>query len=303
MIDMHIPLRRKRLWYHNRTPHAKAKLKQIHGIMTAGGHDMDLYAYTHYGAHVPLARAEKIDVDTMNVEQIHDIIYMKREGFRMTTFEKLGLQAVIFDMDGLLFETESLYINAWPEVGQAMGFPITKAVAAQSASLNYGACEILFQSHYGPTFSLAKALPIMRELLTVEIKANGIPLRPFARETVELVHEKGIPLALGTSNLSDVAHRYLEVTQLSDYFRTVVASDMVAHAKPAPDIFLLAAERMGVASEQCVVLEDSPVGIQAAYAAGCLPVMVPDLIQPDEATRAKAWRVFGNLAQAAEVLF
>lgn len=221
----------------------------------------------------------------------------------MTTFEKLGLQAVIFDMDGLLFETESLYINAWPEAGKAMGLPITKEVAAQSASLGYRESEALFQSHYGPTFSLAAALPIMRELLTTEIEANGIPLRPWAREMVALVHSKGIPFALGTSNLSHVAQSYLEVTGLTDYFRTVVAVDMVEHAKPAPDIFLLAAERMNVSPAQCVVLEDSPVGIQAAYAAGCLPVMVPDWVQPDQATRDQAWGVFDSLAHVAEVLF
>ena len=221
----------------------------------------------------------------------------------MTTFEKLGLQAVIFDMDGLLFETESLYLDAWPEVGAALGFPITREVAMQTISRQLKDCEAMFQAHYGPEFSIEAARPIMRAWFLAEIEKNGLPLRPWAREMVELVHGKGIPFALGTANRSVVARYYLEVTGLAEYFHTIVTLDMVEHGKPAPDVFLQAAARMGFPPEQCLVLEDSPIGLQAAYAAGCLPVLVPDLLLPDEATIAKAWRVFDNLKQVAEVLF
>ncbi|MCL2843072.1 MAG: HAD family phosphatase [Oscillospiraceae bacterium] len=221
----------------------------------------------------------------------------------MTTFEKLGLRAVIFDMDGLLFETEALYLKAWPEVGAAMGFTITQEIAMQTLSRQLKDCEAIFQAHYGPEFSIDAVRPVMQAWFLAEIEKNGLPLRPGAREIVELIHERGIPFALGTANRTDVAQYYLKVTGLAEYFNTIVTLDMVEHAKPAPDVFLQAAERMGVLPAQCLVLEDSPIGLQAAYAAGCLPVLVPDLLTPDEATIAKAWRVFDNLKQVAEVLF
>ena len=221
----------------------------------------------------------------------------------MTQFETLGLRAVIFDMDGLLFDTESLYLEAWPHVGKRIGFPITTEVARTALSLPMVEQEVIFQSHYGMEFTTEVALPLMADWLRARIEAEGMPMQPGVHALLALLRERNIPFALGTSNLSQVAEAYLERADLLHYFDIIVSGDMVNYAKPAPDIFLLAASRLGVAPSECLVLEDSPVGVLAAHRAGCVPVMIPDLIAPDAETIARAWRVLESLEEVPDLLF
>jgi len=206
-------------------------------------------------------------------------------------------------MDGLLFDTEALYLEAWPHVGRQMGFPVTTEVARTTLSRPIEELEAIFQSHYGPGFTKEKALPHMAEWLRARIDRDGMPIRPGVHALLARLRQLNIPFAMGTSNRSHVARAYLERAELSHYFDIIVGGDMVDYAKPAPDIFLLAAERLGVAPGECLVFEDSPVGVLAAHRAGCVPVMVPDLLEPDPETLDRAWRVLESLEEAPDLLF
>ena len=221
----------------------------------------------------------------------------------MKRFQDLGLRGVIFDMDGLLFDTETLYLEGWHHVGEAMGIPITREAALATTAIADRDAEVLFQARYGPAFTLDKALPIMANWLTEQLTENGMPLKRGARKLVEFLHKKGVPFALGTSNRLEVAEAYLGAAELRHYFDIVVARDMVEAAKPAPDIFLKAADQMGFQPSECLVLEDSFVGVTAGHAAGCRTVMVPDLVQPCDEIRAKTWQVFDHLEDVHEALF
>ena len=221
----------------------------------------------------------------------------------MNQFNTLGLKAVIFDMDGLLFESEALYIKGWVAIGPTLGLPITEDAARATIAVAGKDMEAIFQAHYGPAFTLETAIPPLRQWLTDHITEYGLIIRPGARELLELLHTKGIPFAIGTSNTKDAADSFLEVTGLTEYFPHIVAGDMVDHIKPAPDIFLKAAAELGFRPEECLVLEDSPIGIKAAHTAGCLPVMVPNLIEPTAEALSLAWRVFSCLNEVSEALF
>jgi len=208
------------------------------------------------------------------------------------------IQAVIFDMDGLLFDTEALYVKVWVVVGEKLGLPITEEVARANAGHTGQALVNHFQSHYGPGFTLEAARPIIYEWMTDRVAEHGLPVKPGARELVESLHRLGIPMAVGSSNRADVVRAYLEEAGMLAYFPVMVAGDMVERVKPAPDIFLRAARNLGVAPEHCLVFEDSPVGVEAAHAAGCVVVMVPDLHQPCEVTRGRCWKVIDSLKKA-----
>ena len=221
----------------------------------------------------------------------------------MTQFERLGLKGVIFDMDGLLFDTEALYLEAWPHTGEAMGFPITAEIAKATIGYPMRAYAGMFQELFGPGFSMAEAHRVMAGWVRSRLEERGMPLKPGVRELISFLHQKKIPVALGTSNSSQVARAYLEAAGLLSCFGPIVAGDMVEQVKPAPDIFLKAASDMGLLPEQCLVLEDSPMGIESAHRAACLPVMVPDLLGPTAETVNQAWRIFGSLTEAADALF
>ena len=221
----------------------------------------------------------------------------------MTQFESLGLRGVIFDMDGLLFDTESLYMEAWPHVGRAMGFSIPMEVAKRTIARPRAECELMLQALYGPSFSMEEAHGLLGERVRSHLIENGMPLKPGAEALLSLLHKRDIPVALGTSNRLWVAKAYLEHAGLLPYFGPLVTGDMVEHVKPAPDIFLKAASEMGLQPDQCLVLDDSPTGITAAYRAGCRPAMVPDLLEPTAETLGQVWRIFKSLEEVPDVLF
>jgi len=206
-------------------------------------------------------------------------------------------------MDGLLFDTEALYMEAWLHVGEVMGYPITMEVARKTIARHSLECEKMFQALYGPEFSIAEAHRLIGARIRPHLMEVGMPLKPGALELLQLLQERGIPVGLGTSNSNAVAEAYLKRSDLTPYFGVVVTGDQVERKKPFPDIFQKAAAEMGLLPEQCVVLEDSPVGIEAAYRAGCLPAMIPDLVGPTEETHSQVWRIFGSLTEVSAFLF
>ena len=217
--------------------------------------------------------------------------------------QTMDIRGVIFDMDGLLFDTESLYLKAWPAVGKMMGLPVTLEVCRKAVGLCNEDHERLFQVHYGPAFTMEKALPLMEAWMREYLDQNRLPVKPGAKELLEKLREKGISTAVGSSNLQYVVEEFLELADFCRYFDTWVTGDMVEEKKPAPDIFLRAAKELGLPPERCLVLEDSPVGAEGAWRAGCITAVVPDQIMPDEETRGRVWRIFSSLEQVPLALF
>jgi len=206
-------------------------------------------------------------------------------------------------MDGLIFDTERLYLHAWPHVGTVLGLPITLEDATTTVGRPLWECEPFFQTRYGSDFCMTKALDIMAGHIRTQLETNGMPLKPGVTALLEHLRETNIPTALGTSNITSVVTAYLEAADLTPYFSPIVTADMVESAKPAPDIFQKAAADLGLRPDQCLVLEDSNIGIASAHKAGCLPVMVPDLLAPTAETLTQVWGVFDHLGAVTETLF
>jgi len=206
-----------------------------------------------------------------------------------------SFQAVIFDMDGLLFDTEALYQRAWPEVGRAMGLTITAEIARETIGVATKESEAIFQKYCGISFSIDHAFAEMKAWLIAHVERYGLPEKPGARELLTLLHMRKFPIALGTSNIEEVAHAFLDEAGLRNYFSVIVCGDMVDKVKPAPDIFLRCAKELKIPPADCLVLEDSPVGIHAAHAAACIPVLIPDLIDANKETKELAHAVYPSL--------
>jgi len=214
------------------------------------------------------------------------------------TIKNLDIRGVIFDVDGLLFDTEAMYIKAWVPVGESMGVPITAEVARSTVGHSAKATEAIFQEHYGKAFTLERSIPLVRQWITDYVAAQGLAVKPGVRELTELLRSRAIPMAIGSSNIQRNVEMYLEEAKLSSYFDTIVTADLVERAKPAPDIFLQAAKNLGLSPAQCLVFEDSPIGVEAAHLAGCNVIVVPDLMEPCELTRSRVLQVMGSLEEA-----
>jgi HAD superfamily hydrolase (TIGR01509 family) len=132
--------------------------------------------------------------------------------------------------------------------------------------------------------------------------AENVPEKPGVHEIVEMFSKNGVKLAVASSSPIDMIRRNLTKTDLIGYFDVLVTGQGLEHGKPAPDIFLKAAEELGLDPADCYVFEDAFNGVTAGYAAGCRTIMIPDLQPPTEEIRKQAAGVYENLLAAKEAI-
>ena len=209
--------------------------------------------------------------------------------------QQIKVKGVLFDMDGVILDTEKLYTRFWKEAAQSLGFPMTHEMALGMRSLSREVGVRQLKEYLGDEVDYEQVRNKRIELMSAFIEEHGVELKAGIHELLEFLKEKGIRTSIATSSPLDRTKEYLSQVGLVDAFDELVSGHMVSHGKPAPDIYIYAAEKLGLKPEECLVLEDSPTGLLAAYRAGCIPVMVPDQDQPDEETRGRAYAVVENL--------
>jgi len=207
------------------------------------------------------------------------------------------LRAILFDMDGTLFDTEQLTYWGWEQLVKRGEAPSALLeLYTKCCGMNGQAVDATLREHLGESFSTEGMRERLRATLEERLDREGMPLKPFVPEIFTCLRQRGLVVGLvtGTSYQSVLSH--LRRAGLTDCFGVIVAGDRVERGKPAPDGFLLAAKRLGVLPEECLVVEDSFNGVRAGNAAGMRVVMIPDMVQPTEEIRALAWRVCDSLA-------
>jgi HAD superfamily hydrolase (TIGR01509 family) len=208
--------------------------------------------------------------------------------------------AVIFDMDGLMIDSERVSIACWAQAAHELALPLADDFWLRFVGLGDRDCERLLLQHIdaGQVPALFARCHDLYEARTQE----GLPLRPGILDLLQLLHDHGIARAVATSTRQPRASRKLAAAGLLPFFEVVVTSSDVAHPKPAPDIYLLAAQKLGKDPARCLALEDSPAGIRAAVGAGMTAIQVPDLVHPDDDLRALGHRIVDSLADAHTLL-
>jgi len=217
-------------------------------------------------------------------------------------YKGTAIKGVLFDMDGVILDTEKLYTRFWREAAQSLGFPMTHEMALGMRSLSREIGERQLKAYLGEEVDYQQVRNRRIEMMTAYINENGVELKPGIRELLDYLKDNGMKTSIATSSPLDRTKEYLSQVGLVDAFDELVSGHMVEHGKPAPDIYLYAASKLGLKPEECLVLEDSPTGLLAAYRAGCIPVMVPDQDQPDEETRERAYAVVDNLVLVKKLL-
>ncbi|MEZ4675595.1 MAG: HAD family phosphatase [Caldilineaceae bacterium] len=205
------------------------------------------------------------------------------------------VKAVIFDMDGLMLDTERLAQAAWQRAGAELGYDLPDAIYLQAVGRTAQATEVIFRAHFGLDSPFDAIYQRKQHYYHEAIAAGRVPLKAGLLELLDLLDKQGIPKAVATSTARSLALQKLQATQLLTRFPHIVCGDEVPNGKPAPDIFLAAAAQLAIAPTYCLVLEDSPAGVRAAHAAGMRAVHIPDLIPPAPETVALAYRVVGSL--------
>lgn len=212
------------------------------------------------------------------------------------------MKAVVFDMDGVLFDTERLCMESWIAVAEKEGLPDMEIIFPRCIGLNANDSRQVVLDAYGQDFDVAGFRELASAWFWDYIKKNGLPVKPGVRELLKWLKQEGRIVGLASSTRRSSVISHLEQAELTEYFQAVITGDMVEHSKPLPDIYLLACRELGVEPGEAYAIEDSPNGIRSAYAAGMHPIMVPDMIAPDEEMEQKSDRIFRDLAEVLDYM-
>lgn len=210
----------------------------------------------------------------------------------------MTIDAVIFDMDGLMLDTERLSREFQRRAIEERGIPyqdLSRLVIGRNAAV----IRQIHMERYGSDYPFDEIRARARELWDQYLRDHPVPVKPGLFSLLRWLRERGIPRGVASSTSAASARPLLEKGDIAPYLDTMVFGDMVSRSKPEPDIFLEAARRLSAKPEHCVVIEDSPNGILAAHRAGMRPIMVPDLIEPDEELSKL---LFGRLERLDQVI-
>jgi HAD superfamily hydrolase (TIGR01509 family) len=211
------------------------------------------------------------------------------------------IKAVLFDMDGLLIDTEAVYIEAYHAAAETFGVEMSMALCHAMIGVPRVECDAMIQDHFGREFRVDHFLLCFREHAK-RLMAVGVPVKPGACELLAWLGACGLPLAVASSARTSTVQTLLGRAGLLGHFKAIATREDVERPKPYPDVYLEAARRLGAAPERCVAFEDSSVGLTAAHAAGTMAIMVPDILKPSDEIRAKCVTVVPDLHEALMLL-
>ncbi|WP_165222537.1 HAD family hydrolase [Aquisphaera insulae] len=191
------------------------------------------------------------------------------------------IQAVVFDLDGLMFDTEALFFRAASEMLSSRGKSFTPEI--MTAMIGRRSAEVghLLKTMSGLEESEDELLADVRRRFNDEVDTAVHPT-PGLIALLDRLRRAGLPLAVATSSGRPYANRLLEGHHLADRFRFILAAEDVTQGKPDPEIYAKAVRRFGVPAASVMVLEDSPAGVAAARAAGTFVVGIPHEHSPAE---------------------
>ena len=214
----------------------------------------------------------------------------------------LPIEGVVFDVDGVLFDTERLMHKVWLEVSAQMGWPQVGEDYLEYVGNGRSVIYEKMLSFYGPNFPKEEFLSTCSQTLQARMERDGVPLKPGVRELFTFLRQRGIPMAIATSTAMVRTARRMEMTGLTPYLTAMITGDQVTRGKPDPEIFLLACQALGTAPTRTLAVEDSRNGILSATAAGMPTVMVPDMIAPTPELEQLLWKRCASLEQLHQQL-
>lgn len=214
----------------------------------------------------------------------------------------MRFQAIVFDMDGLVLDSESGYFAAWRMAAADMGVYLSEAFCAGLSGAHGAEISQRLLMQFGPDFQLEQFYELSKRIWLQHVKREGIPIKAGFHELMGLIKRLQLPYCLATNSRRIDAMQCLTWAGLDRVFEHMICREDVLQPKPAADIFLKAADVLNTAPEHCLVLEDSPVGVAAATAASCLCIYVPSMSPADSTASRQARAVLVDLFAVADLI-
>ncbi|HAZ91686.1 MAG TPA: HAD family phosphatase [Eubacterium sp.] len=210
--------------------------------------------------------------------------------------------AVIFDMDGVLFDSERMIMECWRELASEIGIEDPLETCISCMGLNRKSSALVFKARYGEDFPYMEYKEEVTRRYFARSENGELRLMKGAREILIFLKDRGFRIALASSTSRDSVIRMLTNAELIDYFEIIIAGDMVENSKPAPDIYLKALDGLGIKAADAYAIEDSYNGVRSATSAGIDTIMVPDMAKPDDEMNRLACVILDDLFEAAKYI-
>ena len=212
------------------------------------------------------------------------------------------IKTIVFDMDGVLIDSEQKILALWELVGKEKGIPNVASTLMKCIGITAPETEATFKRAYGQDFPYAEYKAIVSAMFHEDTDKYGVPLKPGVLELFDFLQNNHYKIGLASSTREASVKKEMQMAGLLEAFDVIVCGDMVTHSKPHPQIYMTAAALLGTNPEDCYAIEDSPNGIRSAHGAGMKPIMVPDLILPDEEITKLLYRRFHSLHEVLAYL-
>lgn len=190
------------------------------------------------------------------------------------------IKNIVFDMDGVLIDTEAVFMRCWKKLAEELNLPNVEEVAKQCIGITVTQTEALFQKAYGKEHPCESYVQAANDIFYKHEADEGIPEKPGVQELFAYLKKENYRIGLASSTREEAVRRQMKTVGILDDFDAIVCGDMVTKSKPDPDIYLKACELLKVDPKECYAVEDSYNGIRSAHAAGMKTIMIPDLLQP-----------------------
>lgn len=207
-------------------------------------------------------------------------------------------KAVVFDLDGTLIDSEAVVREAYFRTCGQFGVELSDAQFLALVGLNRDDNDITLRRYFGESFPLEDFHAANRAYLLDRVA----PLKAGVLELLDILDGRSLPYALCTSSGPPWVERHFSAYELTHRFSAVITRLDCENGKPHPEPYRKAAAALRVASEDLLAIEDSHAGVRSAHAAGCMVVMIPDLLEPNEEMETKVHRIVASLHDVAAMI-
>ena len=213
-----------------------------------------------------------------------------------------NIKAVLFDMDGVIFDTEKAYLDTWIKVFSKYGYEMKREIYISVMGTGRKNVKKVFLNIFGENLPIEDMYKEKDEILAKIIDEGKVPVKNGAEEILSYLKESGYKTALATSARRIRTYKQVNKAGLDKYFDVIVTGDDISKGKPDPEIFLKAANKLGVMPKECIVIEDSPAGIEAAFRGNMYGIHVEDLKEADESIKKYCFKNYKNLSQIQQYI-
>ena len=212
------------------------------------------------------------------------------------------IKAVIFDMDGLMIDSERVTFEGYQHILSKKGKTITEDFYITLLGKPIKGIFQRFYDVYGNDFPIESVITDVHQYMAERFETEGVPLKTGLVELLKYFREKGYRTIVATSSNRNRVDTILKSADIEQYFDDSICGDEVTKGKPDPEVFLKSCMKLGVNTDEAVVLEDSEAGIQASYAAGIKVICVPDMKQPEPEYAQKTFMIVTDLNKVKDWL-